>query len=118
MSLRKLDPNNWLTYDNAYVKEHLDKLSYMNGPLHDDVLQELPGSEESTEELLQVIVEYVTRRYPDMFRIEGDDLLIVPMNERYRIRAPYDRSPMELAGLIAMEDLYVLHKGEGDLYYL
>jgi hypothetical protein len=118
MSLRKVDPNNWLTYDSAYEKEHLDKLRYMNGELHDDVVQVLPNTDESCEELLQVIVEYIVERYPDMFQLDGDDIVIVPMNERYRVRSPYDRHPMELAGLLVTDDLYVLHLGELDKYYL
>ncbi|EXJ83961.1 hypothetical protein A1O3_04628 [Capronia epimyces CBS 606.96] len=118
MSLRKVDPNNWLTYDSAYEKEHLDKLKYMNGEMHDEVVQVLPNADDSCEELLQIIVEYITRRYPDMFKLDGDDIVIVPMKERYRVRAPYDRHPMEVAGLLVMDDLYVLHLGELDRYYL
>lgn len=118
MSLRKLCPDNWLTYDSAWEKYHMDKLRYMDGPLRDEVLQTLPGIDPACEELLQVVVEYITRRYPDMFRIEGEEIVIVPIGERHRIVAPFKRHPMEICGLLVMEDLYVLTKGENDLFYL
>ncbi len=118
MSLRKLDINNWLTYDNAFEDEHKERLKMVSGPMRDEVVQMLPGSEEACEELLGMIVEYVTKRYPDMFKIVGDYIVITPLNEKYRVKKPYERPAMDIAGLLTMDDLYLLMKGQDDLYYL
>lgn len=119
MGLKKLDPNNWLTFDKNWAEEHRQKLEWVNDPkMRDEIVQVLPNADESCEELLEVVVAYITTRYPDMFHTVDDDILIVPTGERYRVRRPYQRHPMELIGLLAMDDFYVLHKGEMDLYYL
>lgn len=118
MGLKKLDPNNWLTFDSEWEAEHRQKLEWVNGKMRDEVVRILPGADDSCEELLQIVVAYITKRFPCMFQLEGNDIHIVPTGERYRIKAPYERRPMELVGLLAMDDFYILHKGEMDLYYL
>ncbi|KAI1390613.1 uncharacterized protein F4822DRAFT_155737 [Hypoxylon trugodes] len=118
MGLRKLDPDNWMTFDNQWEIEHKAKLEYASRKDKETIVDYLDGEDEAAVELLEVIVTYITRRYPDMFCLEGDQIIIIPIGERYRIKAPYDRHPLETASLLVMDDLYILKQGEGDLYYL
>jgi hypothetical protein len=118
MGLKKLDPNNWLTYDKNWAREYRRKLEWLDGDMRDEIVRVLPNADTSCEELLEVVVAYVTKRYPDMFQMDGDEIVIVPFGDRYRVKKPYDRHPMALIGLVAMDDFYVLHRGEMDLYYL
>jgi hypothetical protein len=118
MGLRKLDVNNWLTFDDQWLPEHQAKLEFLQSPNKHEIVDYLDGVDEAVVELLDMVVEYVTRKYPDMFRLDGEYIEILPTNERYRVKAPYDMHPIELQGLLVMDDLYLLKRGERDLYYL
>lgn len=118
MGLRKLDINNWLTFDDQWFIEHEAKKKYCKLPNKTDVVDYLDGEDTAVIELLDLVVAYLTRKFPDMFTLKGDYVTITPINERYRVKKPFDQPPMEIIGLLAMDDLYILKKGDRDLYYL
>ncbi|KAF4493884.1 alpha-1,2-mannosyltransferase [Fusarium agapanthi] len=58
MGLTKLELNNWLTFDFRWETEHRQQLEWTYGEMRDEVLQVLPGADDSCEELPQVVVAY------------------------------------------------------------
>lgn len=120
MGLRKLDVNNWLNFDDQWQKEHELKRQYCSLPEVEkrEIVDYLDGEDEAVCECLDMIVEYVTTRFPDMFQLRGDYITILPVQETYRIKKPFDQPPMELCGLLVSDDVYILKKGEDDLFYL
>ncbi|KAF2662262.1 hypothetical protein K491DRAFT_773378 [Lophiostoma macrostomum CBS 122681] len=119
MALRKLDMNNWMTFDNQWLTEHNKKREYCRLPNKRDIVDYLDGDDDiAVLELLDLVVNYVTLRYPDMFSLEADYIRIKPTDEIYRAKAPLDQPPMELIGLLVMDDMYILKQGTRNLYYL
>lgn len=118
MGLRRLDINNWMTFDDQWFVEHEAKKRYCKLPNKTDVVDYLDGEDEAVTELLDLVVAYLTRKFPDMFALQGEYITICPVNEKYRIKQPFDQPPMEIIGLLVMDDLYILKHGLRDLYYL
>lgn len=118
MALRKLDINNWFQYDRLFVSEHAAKLAMVRSPHSEKYVDYLDGIDDAAVELLDTVVAYITTRFPDMFRADGEYVYIDCLAEKYRVRAPYDLHPLAVAGLLVMDDVYVLKRGEGGLYYL
>ncbi|OAP54275.1 hypothetical protein AYL99_11376 [Fonsecaea erecta] len=119
MGIRKLNVDDWIIYDNLFLDEHRRKFERLQDPeVRPVIFQCQDGTYEASKEALAIIVQYITTRYPDMFQVDGDYLQIPSLGESYRIREPFDRHPLEIAGLIVYEDVYVLQKGPDDIYYL
>ncbi|PLB54718.1 hypothetical protein P170DRAFT_470164 [Aspergillus steynii IBT 23096] len=118
MALRKLDINNWFKYDELFDSQHKEKVAMATSPDSDNYVDYLDGIDDAAVELLEIIVTYVTKRYPDMFRADHDYVYIDHLQEKYRIREPYELHPLAVAGLLVMDDLYVLKNGPKDQYTL
>lgn len=118
MAQRKLDINNWFNYDHLFDKEHAAKIAMAKASDSENYVDYLDGIDEAVLELLEIIVTYVVKRYPDMFRTDGEYIYIDHLNEKYRIQAPFDLHPLTVCGLIVMDDLYVLKKGANNIFTL
>lgn len=118
MALRKLDINNWFNYDELFDSEHAKKLAMARSEDSKDHVDYLDGIDDAVSELLDTVVAYVTKRYPCMFRADKNYVYIDHLQEKYRIRAPFDFHPLTVVGLLVMDDVYVLKKGHDDFYTL
>ncbi|KAL4903056.1 hypothetical protein BDW74DRAFT_180347 [Aspergillus multicolor] len=118
MALRKLDINNWFNYDTLFDEEHAAKVAMVRGPNPELYVDYLDGIDEPVLELFDTVVQYVTTRFPDMFRTDGEYVYIDHLNEKYRVREPFDIHPLAVTGLLVHDDIYLLKKGVRDLYYL
>ncbi|EXJ84060.1 hypothetical protein A1O3_04727 [Capronia epimyces CBS 606.96] len=123
MGVSKVKPEEWLDLDNKYWQEQelRRQLLVESRP---EVMQLLHGSEAACIEVLDTVVDYLTRRYPSLFyRPEGKDGYIYNglTNLSFKITAPYELHPLEIAAQLVMEDLNLLVQGFGpepDQYYL
>ena len=118
MALRKMDINNWLNYDKLFNSEHAAKVAMVRGPHPELYVDYLDGIDDAVLELLETVVDYVTTRFPDMFRVEDEYVYIDHLNEKYRIKEPFELHPLAVVGLLVHDDVYVLKKGLRDLYYM
>jgi hypothetical protein len=118
MALRKLDINSWFNYDELFASEHAKKLALARSEDSKEHVDYLDGIDDAVLELLDTVVAYVTKRYPGMFRADKNYVYIDHLQERYRIREPFDFHPLTVVGLLVMDDVYVLKKGQNDLYTL
>jgi Protein of unknown function (DUF3445) len=120
MGLRKLDENDWLTMDEEYLREHRLRAELLAGS-RNRVLRCLPGSEAACVETLEFVVEFLTKKWPDVFELFGDDGAYFVRNNRtgeaFQIVAPYEMAPLEIVARLAMEDFNVLVKDEVDDEY-
>ena len=119
MGLRKLDLGCWLTIDKTYLthqKVRTDLLANMKP----QVLQCLPGSEDACTEVLDIVVDYLTTKYPAMYRIvEGNKMTRninnIETGEVFNLNHPFDgMNPLEIAARLVCEDLNVLKKIQED----
>jgi hypothetical protein len=116
MGIQKVKPEEWLDIDNRFWKEQELRRKLLEGH-REGVSQMLPGSEAACVEVLDTVVDYVTRRYPNLFYApEGKaDYIHNSLTKRtFKITAPYDMPPLEAAAQLVMEDLNVMIQGFGD----
>ncbi|OJA18513.1 hypothetical protein AZE42_08719 [Rhizopogon vesiculosus] len=66
MSLKKLEPDYWLELESTYLERIAQrrKLHALHGKR---IMDELPGSEAASRELMEMIVQYICLRYPKQF---------------------------------------------------
>ncbi|CAE7652953.1 unnamed protein product [Symbiodinium sp. CCMP2592] len=83
-------------------------------------LLQMPGSIEAQAEVLEMLLEYLPRRYPNCFRVShgsvkfGPDTVVTTSaydwHAEYRV-GDFSESPIELASRLVCEDLVVLQDG-------
>jgi hypothetical protein len=72
--LQKLDTDFWLELDSSYatVVQQRQELYKKYG---DSTLQQRPGAELATKELMEVVLQFLCARYPQYFRIDKDNMI-------------------------------------------
>lgn len=65
MGIQPLDPDEWIQMDPFYAEE-MSMKRHLIDTRKDIVLQSLPEAEEANKELLELLLEYLPRRYPDV----------------------------------------------------
>ena len=122
MGLRKMPEDDWLALDDLYHQEQ-ELRRFLLGTDRNGVMQYLPGSELACEEALECIVNFMTRRYPQYFRLLKENpgyIYNTLTNLTFKVKAPYEQHPLEVAAQLCMEDINLLLKGPGNdnEYYL
>jgi hypothetical protein len=123
MGLRRLDFQNWLTIDKNYLQEHHVR-SELLASEKGRVMRCLAGSEAACAEVLEVVVEHLTKHYPSAFQISRRNgkptICITATGETFQVASPYGGlSPLEIAARLTMEDLSVLiNHRKGAEYFL
>ncbi|CRG89361.1 Pathogenesis-related protein 5 [Talaromyces islandicus] len=122
MGLRKLDTRNWLTVDKNYMKEHEIRNSLLKNE-RKNVFECLPESREACAEILEIVSDFLCKRYPSMFQMKKDGA----KTEIHNIKtgeifvsggSGSTMEPLEIAVRLAMEDLTVLMRNSEGEYYL
>jgi hypothetical protein len=123
MGIRKLPEDDLFLLDNKYVEEQ--KLRrYLLREKREAVMQCLPGSEDACAETLDLVVNFLTMKYPHLFQQVPERpgyLRNCVTNLVLKISKPYEVHPLEVAAQLVMEDLNILMQGAGDdpdQYYL
>lgn len=116
MGLVKLDMDEWLTVDNTYQKFY-DARAKLLDRKRAEVLQVLPEAEEACEELMWEVVEFLTKKYPELFEVyeiyPGKPVIKNKcVGEEFRLHRPWERHPLEICARLAMEDFNVLARSE------
>jgi hypothetical protein len=122
MGIRKMPEEDWLVLDNLYEREQ-ELRRHLLDTDRDGVMQCLPDAEEACEEALECIVKFLTTRYPSQFQCPNGKPGYIHnaiTKRTFKIVAPYEQHPLEVAAQLAMEDINLLVEGgNGDQeYYL
>lgn len=115
MGLKDLRLDDWIEIDTHYP-EQLDSKRRLLDQRHTEVFAALPGSEESSGEVLQLLVEHLCRRFPNWFVRHERRLTNRITNETW----PLDSPPfhvLELASRLVQEDLCLMQRRQ-DQYVL
>lgn len=113
----------WLLLDNQYSKEQALRTHLLENQRR-EVFQYRPGSELACKEMLEEVVSFFTRRYPQFFyhpNGETDKIHNALTKKTFRIHEPFDIHPLEVAAQLTMEDMNLLVQGGGadpDQFYL
>jgi hypothetical protein len=110
--LKTLTYSDWIEVDDTYLQKYqLKKKLYQNH--RQEVLQVLPGCEEGIFESMHLLKDILVQRYPAMFRLRNRDTIenLVTgdvWNLDRHAETWKDRHPLEIMGLLATEDFFLL----------
>ncbi|MFA5120769.1 DUF3445 domain-containing protein [Zavarzinia sp.] len=119
MGLAGLDLDDWIQIDEHYRAE-IEEKQRLLATRHGDVFGALPGTEQMGAEVLALLIEHLCRRFPERFRVEGDDEFLVDRIDGWRhpLR-DFSLHPLDRAARLVQEDLALMHSaGEGEPYRL
>ena len=123
MGIQKVRHEEWLSLDNRYWEEQALR-RYLLEHEREGVTQVLPEAEAACIETLDLIIDYLTRRFPHLFFYlddRPDHLHNKLTGMTFKVTAPYDMPPLHIAAQLVMEDLNILMQGYGgdpEQYYL
>ncbi|KAJ8100882.1 hypothetical protein POJ06DRAFT_249745 [Lipomyces tetrasporus] len=117
MSIFKLDINHWLDMDKwyeRYVNEKMDIIRRTGNEYCDC----LPDGEDAAEELLETVVDHLTKRYPKLFIKTDIGLDNLVTGEKIDLRKPFKEPPLHYLARLTKEDFYIVKKREDGRHYL
>ncbi|KAI9765985.1 MAG: hypothetical protein M1840_006992 [Geoglossum simile] len=110
MGLRKLDKESWLTMDDSYHQLRAELLTESKSK----VFQYLPRSEPACREALEVVLDFLTETWPNVFKRFGANNNFV-RNKNTGEKLNLDEiHPLKAAAMLADEDFNILEKSGKD----
>jgi dimethylamine monooxygenase subunit A len=103
IGLKPLDPNEWLEVDHN-LKTYLTEKQRLYAEQRADVLAALPGTVAAQSEILEMLVEYLPKRFPETHRLDGTVMDIASG----AFRVDLNNSSLATAGLLVQEDLVIM----------
>lgn len=117
MGLRRLDLSEWIVVD-AEMPAELAERRRLLDERHADVFAALPDAKAGSQEVLDLVVEHLTRVYPETYRLEGRRIHNRAADESFDLDAG-ELHPLELAGRLVQEDLCLMgQSSQGSDYVL
>lgn len=109
MGLMALDLERWIEVDERYAEELAEKERLL-AERHGDVFAALPGSETAQRETLVLLLDHMTRHFPDLVRFHEGEISVPATGRTYRMADFRDRA-LDLAGRLVQEDLCLMRPG-------
>ncbi len=106
IALQNLDLQDWIEVDDRLV-DHLAEKDRLLADQHPVVFQAEIETLEAQLEILDLLWDYLPERYPDLYRIAGDVISIVPSQQVYD-RGQWRERPLELASRLVQDDLVIM----------
>ncbi|QIB36095.1 heme-dependent oxidative N-demethylase family protein [Ancylobacter pratisalsi] len=110
IGLAPLDLAEWIEPDPGLAR-HLAEREALIRDKRDVVFREEPSSRAAQREALDLVVDHVTTRYPDLYKLDGRTLTVVPTGRRFDLDDEGE-APLAVAGHIIADDLLILAPGE------
>lgn len=109
IGLKPLALDDWIE-PGPDLEDQLDEKIRLYTEIPEKVFVEEPDSRDVQAEVLDLLVEHLPRRFPELYRREGDAMLI---GQRGR-SVPLDAhpAPLRTASLLVAEDLIVMRRGD------
>jgi hypothetical protein len=115
MGLMALKPQDWIEIDDTLAATLLAKRRLL-ADRHDDVFAALPGTEAAGAEVLDLLAEHLTRRFPAHYPRMNTTIAIAATGELVGIGTP-GVHPLETAARLIPEDLCLMRRTD-DSYIL
>lgn len=115
MGLTPLQADDWIEIDEHYVQEleERNKLLHAN---RDRVVGCIPEAAPANEEVLEMLAEFLPRRFPDRFSCSGSLIHNHATNQTLDLAEP-GRNSLEIASLLVQEDLCIMQHINGKLVF-
>ncbi|CAE6435113.1 unnamed protein product [Rhizoctonia solani] len=138
MGIRSMNFDDWIQIDNRYAHYHVirTRRTETGGinvvrtmPTNEEF--GVPGGELAARELVNELGEYLSRRFPHVFRVvsrakyapddfswenlgEIEIIEIIPLGVQYNLQ---EEDPMKISGLLVQDDLALMLEGKDSRYY-
>ena len=110
MGLVALDLDDWIEID-ADMPSDLSLKRDLLANRHKEVFESLPEALAASQEVLDLLVEHLARRFPDCYRREGDLFHNLVTQESWSLSGS-GLHPLDLAGRLVQEDLCLMQRDE------
>lgn len=78
-----------------------------------------PAVRSAAQQLLELQTSYLTRTFPDIYQIAGDDIVIASTGDKYPLHpAGSDLHPLAISGLIGQEDICIVERTGDNRYQM
>lgn len=110
IGLKQLDLNNWIEIDETFDFQLAEKrrIYAEHGP---QVFVAEEGTQDAQAEVLELLTEHLSARFPERYRSKGEGLTVVGHTELDGLGA-LDLPPLHKASLLVQEDLILMRRGE------
>ncbi len=112
LALSSLDPDHWIEVDDL-LAEQLKQKDELFASKHDIVFQAAGDTLEAQGEVLGLLMDYLPKRYPQIYEQSGDAITVTPIARTYD-PANYADRPLELAARLVQDDLVLMRKQDGE----
>ncbi len=106
MGLLPLKADDWIEVDDDLADDLREKRRLLAAE-HATVFRAVAGSEAGQQEVLELLAEFLPRRFPEIYRLDGGRLWIGPLEDASPLTSD-DVAPLELAGRLVQEDLCLM----------
>ena len=110
VGIKALDLQAWIEVDELFVDQLAERRRLL-AERRAEVLAGLPESRAGQEELLALLLDHLTARFPDHYRRHGGRIKNRATGESFDLEA-WAGAPLELAGRLVQEDLCLMQRGE------
>jgi hypothetical protein len=104
---RPLDPDDWLAPDGSLASQLAEKARLRISHLA-ETFAELSGSRPAQSELLSLLADYLPRRFPDLWRHDGDAITILPVGATLALTSA--EAPLAIAAQLVQDDFLLLER--------
>ena len=111
VGLKAFEPDNWIVPDRHLADQVREKAGHFD-KRREVVFAAEADTLEAQAEVLQMLLDYLPKRYPDLWRVTDGEVTIVPAGLTYRVDEFAER-PLELACRLIQDDLVIMRKGDG-----
>lgn len=125
LGLRSMNWDDWIQLDNDYMRFHDDKARRIVERGSKCIKTDPdPKVYDATLELLEELTDYLTERYPSMFKRTDVGLDNILTSESFDTRSDHltvngnKESPMQLCARLVQDDLAIMFEKEDGQYYL
>ncbi|WP_416665733.1 heme-dependent oxidative N-demethylase family protein [Egbenema bharatensis] len=106
LGLQPLNLANWIEIDQE-LSDYLRLKAELLDDRRSEVLGGLPGSEAAQREVLDLLLEHLPQRFPEVYQLESDRMINLQTQQVWRI-SDFAARPLELAGRLVQEDLCLM----------
>lgn len=109
IGLKPLSLDDWIE-PGPDLEAQIDEKARLYAEIPEKVFVEEPDTRGVQAEVLDLLVEHLPRRFPDLYRTDGDAMSIGQSGRQVPLGA--DLEPLRTASLLVAEDLIVMRRGE------
>lgn len=107
IGLKPLDPAEWIDVDKTLAAQLAEKHRVLAAHPAETFVAET-GTEAAQAELLTLLADHLPRRFPHIYRHDGNSIAIAPTGDKIDLGAP---PALLTAARLVQEDLVILRKG-------